>query len=139
MTDLPQAPVAKRVPTERKAHGEVAVDEYAWLRDRDDPDTIAYLEAENAHSDGWFAERTDLVEAVFQEIKRRTQETDTAAPVRVQNRHGDDWWYVTSMVDDFSTLEGTEFLMLQEGQVRFEGSPHELQTSDDPYIKEFLS
>ena len=47
--------------------------------------------------------------------------------------------YVTSMVDDVSTLEGTEFLMLQEGQVRFEGSPHELQTSDDPYIKEFLS
>ena len=46
--------------------------------------------------------------------------------------------YVTSMVDDFSTLEGTEFLMLQEGQVRFEGSPHELQTSADPYIKEFL-
>ena len=36
--------------------------------------------------------------------------------------------YVTSMVDDFATLEGTEFLMLQEGQVRFEGSPHELQT-----------
>jgi phospholipid/cholesterol/gamma-HCH transport system ATP-binding protein len=47
--------------------------------------------------------------------------------------------FVTSMVDDFSTLEGTGFLMLQEGQVRFEGSPHELQTSADPYIKEFLS
>jgi phospholipid/cholesterol/gamma-HCH transport system ATP-binding protein len=47
--------------------------------------------------------------------------------------------YVTSMVDDFATLEGTEFLMLQEGQVRFEGSPHELQTSEDPYIREFLS
>jgi len=52
-------------------------------------------------------------------------------------RRGDE--YVTSMVEDFSTLEGTEFLMLQEGQVRFEGSPHELQTSSDPYIKEFLS
>jgi phospholipid/cholesterol/gamma-HCH transport system ATP-binding protein len=47
--------------------------------------------------------------------------------------------YVTSAVDDMSTLEGTEFLMLQDGQVRFEGSPHELRTSDDPYIKEFLS
>ena len=47
--------------------------------------------------------------------------------------------YVTGMVDDISILEGTEFLMLQEGQVRFEGSPHELQTSSDPYIKEFLS
>lgn len=52
-------------------------------------------------------------------------------------RRGDE--YVTSMVEDFSTLEGTEFLMLQEGQVRFAGSPHELQTSSDPYIKEFLS
>jgi phospholipid/cholesterol/gamma-HCH transport system ATP-binding protein len=47
--------------------------------------------------------------------------------------------YVTTMVDDFATMEGNEFLMLQEGQVRFEGSPHELQTSEDPYIREFLS
>jgi phospholipid/cholesterol/gamma-HCH transport system ATP-binding protein len=52
-------------------------------------------------------------------------------------RRGDE--YETSMVEDFSILEGTEFLMLQEGQVRFEGSPHELQTSADPYIREFLS
>jgi phospholipid/cholesterol/gamma-HCH transport system ATP-binding protein len=47
--------------------------------------------------------------------------------------------FETSMVEDFSILEGTEFLMLQEGGVLFEGSPHELRTSDDPYIKEFLS
>jgi phospholipid/cholesterol/gamma-HCH transport system ATP-binding protein len=52
-------------------------------------------------------------------------------------RRGDE--YETSMVEDFAILEGTEFLMLQEGQVRFEGSPHELQTSADPYIREFLS
>ena len=37
--------------------------------------------------------------------------------------------YVTSVVEDMSTLEGTEFMMLREGQVLFEGSPHELQTS----------
>jgi phospholipid/cholesterol/gamma-HCH transport system ATP-binding protein len=47
--------------------------------------------------------------------------------------------YVTSAVDDMSTLEGTEFLMLREGNVLFEGSPHALQTSGDAYIKEFLS
>jgi phospholipid/cholesterol/gamma-HCH transport system ATP-binding protein len=47
--------------------------------------------------------------------------------------------YVTSVVDDMATLEGTEFMMLREGTVVFEGSPHELQTSTDPYIKEFLS
>ena len=38
-------PVAKRVPVERTRHGETVVDEYAWLRDRDDPDTVPYLEA----------------------------------------------------------------------------------------------
>jgi phospholipid/cholesterol/gamma-HCH transport system ATP-binding protein len=47
--------------------------------------------------------------------------------------------YLTSVVEDMSTLEGTEFMMLREGQVLFEGSPHELQTSPDAYIREFLS
>jgi phospholipid/cholesterol/gamma-HCH transport system ATP-binding protein len=52
-------------------------------------------------------------------------------------RDGEDW--VPSVVEDMSTVEGTEFLMLKEGVVQFEGSPHELQTSADPYIREFLS
>jgi phospholipid/cholesterol/gamma-HCH transport system ATP-binding protein len=52
-------------------------------------------------------------------------------------KEGDE--YVTSVVEDMSTLEGTEFMMLREGQVLFEGSPHDLQTSTDPYIREFLS
>ena len=47
--------------------------------------------------------------------------------------------YVTSVVEDMSTLEGTEFMMLKEGTVVFQGSAHELQTSADPYIREFLS
>ncbi len=47
--------------------------------------------------------------------------------------------YVTSVVEDMSTLEGTEFMMLREGEVLFEGSPHELQSSSDPYIREFLA
>jgi phospholipid/cholesterol/gamma-HCH transport system ATP-binding protein len=47
--------------------------------------------------------------------------------------------YVTSAVEDMAELEGTEFMMLREGTVLFEGSIHELQTSTDPYIREFLS
>jgi phospholipid/cholesterol/gamma-HCH transport system ATP-binding protein len=47
--------------------------------------------------------------------------------------------YVTNTVDDSSLLEGTEFMMLREGNVHFEGTAHELQTSRDPYIREFLS
>ena len=52
-------------------------------------------------------------------------------------KEGDE--YVTSVVDDISTVEGTEFMMLREGTVVFEGSPHELQTAEDPYIREFVS
>jgi oligopeptidase B len=48
MTTAVTPPVAKRVPTERVHHSDRVVDEYAWLKDKDDPDTLAYLKAENA-------------------------------------------------------------------------------------------
>ncbi len=45
-----QAPRAKRIPFTRTHHGDTITDEYAWLADKDDPDTIAYLKAENAYT-----------------------------------------------------------------------------------------
>jgi oligopeptidase B len=84
-------PVAKQVPDVlARPTGEV-VDPYAWLRDRDDPDTVAYLEAENAYSAQWFAQHAALHEELFEQIKSRVQETDDSAPVA-----SDDWWYVVS-------------------------------------------
>ena len=56
-------------------------DHFAWMRDRDDPDTLAYLEAENAHADAFFSDHTELVTELFEEIKSRVQETDVSAPV----------------------------------------------------------
>ena len=47
--------------------------------------------------------------------------------------------YEPTMVEDISTLEGTDFLMLRDGELVFEGSPHDLRTSPDPYLREFLS
>ena len=52
-------------------------------------------------------------------------------------REGDE--LVFSRIADLETLAGTHFLMLRDGQVQFEGSPHELMTSPDPYLREFLS
>jgi oligopeptidase B len=74
-----------------------ADDPWAWLANREDPDTIAYLEAENAFARSWFAEHDDLVETIFQEIRSRVQETDLSVPVR----HGP-WWYVTRTVEGLS-------------------------------------
>ncbi|MDQ1373992.1 MAG: oligopeptidase, partial [Actinomycetota bacterium] len=83
-------PVAKRVPRERTRHGDTVVDDYAWLRDREDPDTIAYLEAENAWTEVQLAHTEALQEHLFEEIRSRIQETDLSVPVR---RRG--WWYYT--------------------------------------------
>ncbi len=80
--------MAKKSPTERTHHGDTVIDEYAWLTNKDDPDTIAYLEAENAFLQDQTAHLGDLQEQVFQEIKGRTQETDLSVP----SRKGA-WWY----------------------------------------------
>jgi oligopeptidase B len=74
-----------------------ADDPWSWLANREDPDTIAYLEAENAYAKAWFADHEDLVETIFGEIRSRVQETDLSVPV-----HHGAWWYVTRTVEGLS-------------------------------------
>lgn len=86
------APTAKRVPFERVHHGDVFVDEYEWLRDKEDPEVIAHLEAENAYTEARTAHLAPLREKIFDEIKSRTQETDLSVPTRL----GEYWYYSRS-------------------------------------------
>jgi oligopeptidase B len=85
---MTEPPVAKRVPVTRTHHGDAVVDEYAWLADKDDPDTLAYLKAENEYTEAATAHLAPLREQIFDEIKLRTQETDLSVPVRKGA-----WWY----------------------------------------------
>ncbi|GAA3020973.1 S9 family peptidase [Streptosporangium longisporum] len=64
------------------------VDDYAWLTVKDDPDVVAYLEAENAYTQEATAHLKPLQETLFQEIKGRTLETDLSVPTRKGG-----WWY----------------------------------------------
>jgi oligopeptidase B len=75
-------PVAPRRPTVLRAHGDERVDDWYWLRDRDDPAVREYLEAENAFTRDAMAGTEALQQQLFEEIKSRVQETDTTAPVR---------------------------------------------------------
>ncbi|MEV0003369.1 S9 family peptidase [Micromonospora sp. NPDC050980] len=97
MTTTPQ-PTAKRVPAERIHHGDTVVDEYAWLATKDDPETIAYLEAENAYTEARTAHLDGLRAELFEETRRRTQETDLSVPTR----KGDHWYYTR-------TVEGQQY------------------------------
>lgn len=87
-------PVAQKVPHERVHHGHTFVDDYEWLRDKESPEVVAYLEAENAWTDAQTAHLAPLRESIFEEIKSRTQETDMSVPARMG-----DWWYYARTVE----------------------------------------
>jgi oligopeptidase B len=98
MTDAQTPPVAKRVATRREHHGDVFVDPYEWLRDKENPEVIAYLEAENEFVDQQTAHLEPLRQRIFDEIKARTKETDLSVPTR-----RGDWWYYAR------TFEGKQY------------------------------
>lgn len=88
----PQAPTAKKVPLSATHHGDTFVDDYEWLRAKEDPEVIAYLEAENAFTESRTAHLADLRQSVFDEIKARTRETDLSVPYRIRGH----WYYSRS-------------------------------------------
>jgi len=116
-------PVAEKRPIERTHHDDTFVDDYEWLRDKEGTDTVAYLEAENAYTKGRTAHLEDLREAIFTEIKTRTQETDLSVP----SRNGDFWYYRR-------TLEGKQYPIMCRTKARDDDwTPPELSTAaEDP-------
>ena len=74
--------MAKKIPTKLEKHGHLRVDDYYWLRDRNDPEVLAYLEAENKYSDRIMGHTKPLEEKLFEEIKARIKQTDMSVPYK---------------------------------------------------------
>lgn len=81
-------PIAPKKPKRIRRHGDVRVDPYAWLRHRDDPDVIDYLNAENRYTAQRMRDTKALREKLFHEMLRRIKETDLDVPVKI-----DDFYY----------------------------------------------
>ncbi len=82
MPETAEPPIAKTVPTTVLLHGEVRTDDYAWLRDRNDPEVTAYLEAENAYTAAMMRHTEALQETLYAEMLGRIKEDDTDVPER---------------------------------------------------------
>ncbi len=81
-----EPPVAKRLPHKIVApHGHTRTDPYYWLRERDNPAVIAYLEAENAYTKALLKDTEKLQETLFNEIKGRIKQDDSSVPYREKN------------------------------------------------------
>ena len=81
-------PAAPRRPHVISAHGDNREDPWFWLRQREDPAVLAYLEAENAYTEETTAPLADLRSGLFEEMKARIKETDMSVPTR-----RGPWWY----------------------------------------------
>ncbi len=117
----PRPPAARRVRHERTFHGDTFLDEYDWLAGKDDPETIAFLEAENAYTDAMTAGQEELREAIFGEIKARTQETDLSVPARKGG-----WWYYAR------TVEGQQYPVFCRRAVRPDDSGPPISSDGSP-------
>jgi oligopeptidase B len=96
-------PVADRRVHRRVHHGNVFEDPYEWLRNKEDPQVVSYLEAENAYTESRTAELKELSESIFAEIKNRTKETDLSVPTYASHPGGPAYWYYDR------TVEGSEY------------------------------
>jgi len=80
-TDL-QEPTVKKIPKELSMHGDARIDNYYWLNERENPDVIAYLNAENEYKDKMLAHTKDFQEKLFEEMKGRIKEDDQSVPYK---------------------------------------------------------
>ena len=121
---LSEPPVARVEAETLEIHGDVRTDEYLWLRDRENAEVIAYLEAENAYTESATAHTSDLQEALYEEIVGRIKQDDSSVPYREGS-----YWYYTRYEEgsDYpiycrkrGSLDAPEEIML-DGNERAEG------------------
>ena len=87
--EVPKPPSARREPKVDVVHGEKRQDDYYWLRQKEDPQVRAHLEAENAYTEAVMKPTEPLQEALYSEMLGRIKETDLSVPYR----KGDFFYY----------------------------------------------
>ncbi len=88
-------PVAKKVTKELTTHGDTRIDNYYWMNDREDPEVIAHLVAENAYKDAVMKHTESLQKTLFDEIKSKIKQEDESVPYK---KNG--YYYYTREVAD---------------------------------------
>jgi len=91
-------PAPEKRPVTLELHGDSRVDNYFWLRERENPEVIAYLEAENAYTEQALSPYNGLQDGLVAEMKARMKQDEESAPYK----RGDYYYYVRY-------VEGSEY------------------------------
>ena len=86
---LPTPPKAKKIPRITTVHGEKLVDDFYWLREKNNPEVIGYLKAENAYTDAMMKSTEAFQQSLYKEMLARIKETDEDVPYQ----KGDYFYY----------------------------------------------
>lgn len=82
-------PIAKRIPHPHEIHGDVRKDDYYWLRDRENPEVIEYLEDENRYYEDVMRQLEEKTENIYQSMVDRVPDSEMQVPVQ----HGSYFYY----------------------------------------------
>ena len=85
-----QIPIAAKKPKKLVKHKDVRIDNYYWLNDRENPEVLDYLKAENDYTKQVMLHTEDFQKALFEEMKGRIKEDDTSVPYKLNG-----YWYIT--------------------------------------------
>ncbi|WP_310487909.1 S9 family peptidase [Chamaesiphon sp. VAR_69_metabat_338] len=122
-----QPPHAAKLAHQIEIHGDAIVDDYFWLRDRDNPQVMEYLKAENDYTEQVLQPHAELRESLFQELKAQVKEDDLSVPVKK-----DDYYYYSRVAAGKQyaihcrkrgDLNSPEEIILDENQLA-EGKPY---------------
>lgn len=78
--EMPQPPIAVKKPKTHSVHGDARTDDYHWLREKENPEVVAYLNAENAYTDALTEHSKGFQGKLYGEMLARIQETDLSVP-----------------------------------------------------------
>ena len=84
-----QPPIAKKTPKAFTIHNDTRSDNYYWLNDKENPEVINYLNAENAYTKQVMQHTEDFQKDLFEEMKGRIKEDDTSVPYKLNG-----YWYI---------------------------------------------
>ncbi|MBU8869311.1 MAG: S9 family peptidase [Gemmatimonadales bacterium] len=125
--NIQDPPVAQVRPHELEIHGDTRTDNYYWLREKENPEVITYLEAENAYLEAAMSPVADFQSALFEEMKGRIKEDDSSAPYELRG-----YWYYTRFIEGGEyalhcrrpgSMEGAEQIMF-DGNALAEGTDY---------------
>ncbi len=81
-TNKMNPPKPKKIPKELTIHGDTRTDDYYWLRERENPEVIEYLKAENEYTEKYLEPTKPLQEKLFKEITSRIKQNDESVPYK---------------------------------------------------------